>query len=236
MSRRLRCEGAGASRHGAHALKRPSGGTDGCASAHNDNRQYTHSPGQRSLGSFSIPAHSSRLLSREEYRRFLQHLSLLPENTVLFAQPFVLAQKLGILSWHLGFLGKSPNPPAKGRMPNPQIRRNLRPCQATGERNANRIPLELVAVYRCHIVGHMVRPLMATIALQKPEQTGAGPVVRSAGRSSCPRRGPSSRPRSHPGGVLPRWPRLRNWGGCGRRIPAACRLSMRMPLMASSQL
>ncbi|VDS10358.1 hypothetical protein PARHAE_03572 [Paracoccus haematequi] len=27
-----------------------------------------------------------------------------------------------------------------------------RPCQAAGERDANRIPLEFVAVYRCHIL------------------------------------------------------------------------------------
>ena len=36
-------------------------------------------------------------------------------------------------------------------MPNAQIRRNLTPCQAAGLRDANRIPLELVAVYRCQI-------------------------------------------------------------------------------------
>jgi hypothetical protein len=81
-------------------------------------------------------------LSREEHRCFSGYFPLLPQYAVLFAQPFVLAQKLGILCGHLGFLGKSPNPFAKGRMPNPQIRRNLTPCQATGERNANRIPLD----------------------------------------------------------------------------------------------
>ena len=55
-------------------------------------------------------------------------------------------------------------------MPNPQIRCNLTPRQATGLRDANRIPLELVAVYRCHIVGRMVQPLMASIALKRPER------------------------------------------------------------------
>jgi hypothetical protein len=60
-------------------------------------------------------------------------------------------QKLGILRGNLGFLRNRTNPLAKRRKPDPQIRRNLTPCQATGERNANRIPLELVAVYSCHI-------------------------------------------------------------------------------------
>ena len=55
-------------------------------------------------------------------------------------------------------------------MPNSQIRRNLTPCQATGLRDANRIPRERVAMYRCHIVGRMVRPLMASIALKRPER------------------------------------------------------------------
>ena len=90
-------------------------------------------------------------MCREEHRRFSWHLPLLPENAVLFAQPIVLAQKLRILRRNLGFLRNRPNPLAERRTPDPQIRRNLTPCQATGERNANRIPLELVAVYRCHI-------------------------------------------------------------------------------------
>jgi hypothetical protein len=67
------------------------------------------------------------------------------------AKPFILAQKLGILRGHLGFLRNRPNPLAGRRTPDPKILRNLTPCQATDERNANRIPLERVAVYRCHI-------------------------------------------------------------------------------------
>ncbi len=70
---------------------------------------------------------------------------------MLFAQTFVLAQKHGILRGHLGFLRNRTNPLAERRKPDPQIRRNLTPCQATGERDANRILLELVAVYRCDI-------------------------------------------------------------------------------------
>ena len=51
-------------------------------------------------------------------------------------------------------------------MPNPQIRRNLTPRQAAGERDANRIPLELVTVYRCHIRSPWWRVLLS----KKPEQ------------------------------------------------------------------
>ena len=61
------------------------------------------------------------------------------------------ARHLGILGRHLALLGNRPNPLAVRRMPEPQIRRNLTPCQATGERNANLIPPELVAMYRCHV-------------------------------------------------------------------------------------
>lgn len=127
--------GACASRYGARALKRPSGGTDGCGSGCRNTWQYPE---------------TSRLLSREERRRFFWYLPLLPQNAVLFAQPLVLAQKLGILRGQLGFLRNRPDLLAEHRKPDPQIRRNLTPCQATGERNANRIPLELVAAYRCH--------------------------------------------------------------------------------------
>jgi len=56
-----------------------------------------------------------------------------------------------LLIAHLGFLRNRPNPLAERRKPDPQIRRNLTPGQVTGERDANRIPLELVAVYHCHI-------------------------------------------------------------------------------------
>jgi hypothetical protein len=42
-------------------------------------------------------------------------------------------------------------PLAMRREPDPRIRRNLTPRQTTGERSANHIPLELVAVSRCHI-------------------------------------------------------------------------------------
>ena len=75
----------------------------------------------------------------------------LPEYEVLFTQPLVLTQKLGVLRRHFGLCRKHFDPLAEGRMPNPQIRRNLTPCQAAGLRNANRSPLELVGGYRCHI-------------------------------------------------------------------------------------
>ena len=45
---------------------------------------------------------------------------LLAKYAVLAPEPFVLAQTLGILCRRLGFLGKSPNPLAKGRMPTPK--------------------------------------------------------------------------------------------------------------------
>ena len=46
---------------------------------------------------------------------------------------------------------KSPSPICSGSKALPKIRRNLTPCQATGERDGKSIPLECVAVYRCHI-------------------------------------------------------------------------------------
>jgi hypothetical protein len=60
--------------------------------------QYTQSPPEL----FSVPAQ-------------------IPEYAVLFAKPFVLAQKLGILRGHLGFLRNRPNPLAERRKPDPQI-------------------------------------------------------------------------------------------------------------------
>lgn len=94
---------------------------------------------------------TSPLLSREEQRRFF--CASLSSRRMRFSlrKPFVLAKQLGVLRRHPGFLGNRPNPLAGRRKPEPQIRRNLTPRQPTGEREANRIPLELGAVYRGHI-------------------------------------------------------------------------------------
>ena len=76
------------------------------------------------------------------------YFPLLPEYAALFAQPFVLMKQLSVVRRHLGLFGKHPDPLDEGRMPNPQIRRNLTTCQAAGLCDANRITIELVAVYR----------------------------------------------------------------------------------------
>ncbi len=76
-----------------------------------------------------------------------------PENAVLFAQSFVLTQKLRVLFGDLGLLGNRPNP-LERRKPDTQIRRDLTHCQTTGQREANCIPLERVAVSCCHIQSH----------------------------------------------------------------------------------
>ncbi len=54
------------------------------------------------------------------------------------------------------------------RKPDTKIKRNLKQRQPTCERNANRIPLELFAMYRCH-----VRSFDSEYRSQK---TGAKPV------------------------------------------------------------
>jgi hypothetical protein len=62
----------------------------------------------------------------------------------------VLTKQFGVLRGHLGIFRKHPDPFAEGRMPSPQIRRNLTPCQTTGLRDPDCIPLERVAVCHCH--------------------------------------------------------------------------------------
>src|SRR5690606_28939278 len=52
-----------------------------------------------------------------------------------------------------------------------KIRRNLTPCQAAGERNANRITLEFFAVCRCHILS----PLKRASLSEDRNETGTGP-------------------------------------------------------------
>jgi hypothetical protein len=71
----------------------------------------------------------------------LKNLPILPKDAVLFAKPFILAKMRGILCGNLCCHKNRPNPNAKRRKPDPQIRCNLKPGQATGERDANRIPI-----------------------------------------------------------------------------------------------
>lgn len=60
-------------------------------------------------------------------------------------------------------------------MPPPQIRCNLTPCQATGERNANRIPLELSSLCIAAIFGRLDGEY-------RSQKTGTEPVQVHIGR------------------------------------------------------
>ena len=117
---------AEASTPGARARSRPSGGTDGYGSDCRNSRHYMetarlfrreghrrlfgtalHSPGKLSPGLFSDPAQT-------------------PENAGLLAGPFVLARDAtASCAGTLASSRKRPDPFARGRMPDPQIRRNL---------------------------------------------------------------------------------------------------------------
>lgn len=74
------------------------------------------------------------------------------QYAVLPAKPLVLAKKIGIPFRHLRLIGNRPDPFAERRKPDAKTRGDLTPCQAAGERDANRIPLEFLAVYDCHIL------------------------------------------------------------------------------------
>lgn len=74
----------------------------------------------------------------------------------------------------LHFIGYHPAPFSGCRKPDTQARRNLTPCQATVERNANRIPFELVTVYCRHIQS----PFDRASPSEDQNETGAGPPVR----------------------------------------------------------
>ena len=80
-----------------------------------------------------------------------QQFPLLLEDSVLTTKPFVLVQKVPVWIGRPCLIRNHLHPLVQGRKTNPQIRRNLTPRQAAGERNANRIPLELVAVQYCNI-------------------------------------------------------------------------------------
>jgi hypothetical protein len=64
-----------------------------------------------------------------------------------------------------------PNPLAERRKPDPQIKRNLTPFQASGERDAIRIPLKSLAVYR----GHIRSPCGRVSLSNEQNETSAGP-------------------------------------------------------------
>ena len=145
-----RCRATGASRPAGRVRSPPADDTDDCVSGHRDSRQYTE---------------TSRLLCREEHRRFFS--TCLSSRSMRFSLRRRSFSRSKSASCE-GTLVSSENTPThlpRGRMPPPlgpllrnalpgnesQIRRNLTPCRAAGLRDANRIPLELVAVYRCHI-------------------------------------------------------------------------------------
>ncbi len=148
MSRRWRCDGACDSKHRAHGLTRPADGTNGCGSGCRDIRHYTQSPGKQSPDCLLFPAQTRRIrfsLRKRPFSRRSQHPAQAP--------------------W------LPPNPLAQRPKPDPKIRRNLTPCQATGERDAHRIPLEVAArVWLAYPVF-----VMATIALKRPEQNRGRP-------------------------------------------------------------
>ena len=73
------------------------------------------------------------------------------KNAALSTQPFRIAKKISVSFWQLRLIGNRPDPFAERRKPNLKIRSNLTPCPAAGERDANRIPLELITVCRSHI-------------------------------------------------------------------------------------
>ena len=75
-------------------------------------------------------------------------------------------RRLGVLRGHLGLFTKRLDPRANGRMPDPQIRRNLTPSQAAGLSGANCIPIEVVAVYP---LSYPVS-LMVSIAFKTPDR------------------------------------------------------------------
>ena len=82
--------------------------------------QFPHSPGKQSPRLFSCPA------------QILQYPVLTPK-------PFVLLQGVLVRVGRTGLIRNRLHPPVQGRKSNPQIRRNLTPCQAAGLGDANRI-------------------------------------------------------------------------------------------------